>query len=403
MAPDPQTPNHRSAGASSDVLRVGAIASLKRGLEHFIDRELRLLEQNGCRIDLFPTKHRRGLYNPQPSWRLHRWSVLAVLLAQPLRLIAAPRAYLAALAEAVSVGAVGDFFLAAYFAPAMRNVDVLYATFGDRKLYVGYFAKRMLGKPLVVEIHAYELYNNPNPRLFGRALAACDRVVSVSQYNRELLQQRFGVDENKVEVVRLSVDLDSYRSRDKFIVLVVAYFVEKKGHEVLLEALSLLDSQDIELWLVGGPRDSSDSVDVASLVEKHGVASQVAFFGEQNGVALRALYQACDVFCLPSRHDSQGEAEGFPSVLIEAMASGKPVVTTRHVEIPRVVPQVLVPENDATALAAALDHVRQLPREDLLAMGRQNTVLAERHFSSTNARRTAEAGERLAGNRSEER
>ena len=79
--------------------------------------------------------------------------------------------------------------------------------------------------------------------------------------------------------------------------------------------------------------------------------SQVAFFGKLSGTALRAVYHAADVFCLPSRHDSDGCAEGFPTVLIEAMACGKPVVTTRHVEIPRIVEQILVDENDVDGLA----------------------------------------------------
>jgi glycosyltransferase involved in cell wall biosynthesis len=279
--------------------------------------------------------------------------------------------------------AVVDFLLAAYFVSKMQDVDVVYATFGDRKLFTGYFCKRFTGKPLTVTIHAYELYANPNPPLFPIALEACDQIVTVTEYNRDVLRDRFQVDPKRVEVVRLSVDLEEYKPADKFIVLIVAFFVEKKGHEVLFKAIRELGYDDIEVWVVGGDGGSDSHVDVHELARQHGVENQVAFFGKLSGTALRAVYHACDVFCLPSRFDSDGQGEGFPTVIIEAMACGKPVVTTNHVEIPRIVEQLVVPENDAAALAEALQttyasrHLRE-------TMGKRNRELAEIHFSNAN-------------------
>jgi len=120
----------------------------------------------------------------------------------------------------------------------------------------------------------------------------------------------------------------------------------------------------------------------------------VAFFGRQSGTALRALFRACDVFCLPCRVDGSGNAEGFPNVLIEAMAVGKPVITTRHVEIPRLIPELLVDENDVAGLAAAIQQVyeSQPLRERL---GKQNRRIAENTFSVRNAGQTKDILERL--------
>jgi glycosyltransferase involved in cell wall biosynthesis len=364
-------------------MHLGVIASLKSGLEPFIYREVSDLASQGARISLFPTKHQQGLYNPRAEWKYHPWSAWWVISSQPRRFFGMPVRYAFVLFQAIRYRAVNDFLLAAYFAPFMSDVDAIYATFGDRKLFVGYFCKRLLNIPLAVEIHAYELYQNPNPALFRVALLACDRVIAATEYNRAILRDRFGIPEKRVHVVRYAVDLCEYRPATKFVVLIVAFFVEKKGHEILFQAVRKMGREDVEVWVVGGLGGASSVVDVEAIVKRLGMESQVAFFGKLRGTALKAVYHACDVFCLPSRFSRDGDAEGFPNVIIEAMACGKPVVTTRHVEIPQIVEQILVDENDVDALAEALERVYQSPslRAEL---GERNRELAELHFSRRN-------------------
>ncbi len=366
----------------SDI-HIGVIASMKRGLEHFVYREMMMFEEEGAAISVFTTKYQPGSYNPRDHWRLYRCSALWVLLWQPVFLLSSPRKYLRLLLHAIRMSAVTDFLIGWYYSRSMRAVDLIYATFGDRKLYVGYFCKQILGKPLVATVHAYELYANPNPRLFAPALQVCDRIVMVTEYNRELLCREYGVDPSKVDLVRFSVPLDEFRPAEKFVVLIVAFFAERKGHDVLFRAVKKLNDENIEIWVVGDEGPEQPTVDVKGLADELGMESQVAFFGKLSGTALSAVYQACDVFCLPCRTDSHGIAEGFPTVIMEAMAFGKPIITTRHVEIPRVLDEILVDENDVDGLAEAIDRVRRSARL-CRELGRQNRELAEHVFAPRN-------------------
>ncbi len=368
-------------------MHIGVIASVKHGFEHFVHRELSYFEKQGACISIYPTKFQQGLYGPKASWSVRNWSYATLAFAQALSLMANPELYFRLLREAIRYRALVDFALAVCFSRKMANVDLIYATFGDHKLFIGYFCKQLLGKPLVCTIHAYEIYENPNPALFRHAIAACDRITTVTNYNRDQLHVRFGIDPKLIQVVRLSIDLEAYRPSEKFVVLIVGYFAQKKGHRILLEAIKRLGNDDIELWVVGIGRDSVDSVDVKAIANELGIESQVAFFGGLSGTALKAVYHACDVFCLPSHFDEFGGAEGFPTVIVEAMACGKPVISTRHVEIPAIVEQILVDEKDVDGLAEAL--LRVYESESLRKqMGVRNRELAELHFSQKNVQRT---------------
>ncbi len=377
-------------------LHIGVFASLKRGFEHFIYRELTLLEKNGAKISVFPTKVGAGLYGPRPTWSFYPWSILSLLLANLLACLTRPGKYLSLLREAIRFKAVVDFALANYFARHLQGVNVLYSTFGDRKFFIGYFCKRLSGLPLVCTIHAYEIYQNPNPKMFAHALKHVDQVITVSKYNFGQLKDRYGVESHELELVRCCIDTQEYRPQEKFKILIVGFFAERKGHEVLFQAIKQLNRDDFEVWVVGGAGAEAESIDVKGLCHQYGLESQVAFFGPLSGTALKAVYHACDVFCLPCHFEKDGLGEGFPVVLIEAMASGKPVISTRHVEIPNVIKRLLVDEKDVDGLAQALLQVHDSAelREQLAQESRETAC---EYFSATNVDKTAAIMRRVIG------
>jgi len=337
------------------ALRIAMVVSLKGGMSTFTRRDVEAMLGAGHAVDVLPAKSESGRpvpagarvllarYLPRALWGA---AGLARALAEP----AARQVLRGALHDRELVSALNA---CAFYARLPRAPDLVYAVFGDRKLFTAYYLSLLWDRPLTVTIHAYELYDNPNPRLFRKALDHCRRIMTVTDYNRDLLQSEWGVDPRRVEVVRITVDEGLFRAERPFVILCVGFVSFKKGQATLFEALRLLDDPEIEVWIVGGAGGARPAEPLA-LAEQHGVAGHCVALGWQSERAVAALMRRADVLCAPSRTDPEGRKEGFPTVLAEAMHSGLPVITTRHAEIPAIVPATVVTEDSPEELAAAI-------------------------------------------------
>lgn len=376
-------------------MNIALITSMKEGLHQFVFRDIEALDNKGHTVRLFTLLNKKGLYNPKPHWEVLAASTKETLLKLIPFVVSNPLLFARLLFKALQTSSVKNLLIAIAYAEHMDDIDVTYAYFGDHKFLVGYYLKQITGTPLLVTVRAYELYNNPNPKLFAEALDYCDRIVTITEHNKAYLCDHFGASPEKIDIVRQIIDLDSYKYEDKLRILIVGFFSTKKGHEVLFNAIKEMDRDDVEVWVVGDEAADRDNVDCRRIAKELDIEDKIVFFGAHSGNALRAFYRVCDVFCLPSRTDAHGDKEGFPNVIAEAMGFGKPVVSTYHAGIPEVIDSILVEEDNIPQLVDALNTVCDSP-ELRQQMGKRNRTVVEEMFSPANNDRLEEILKRYA-------
>lgn len=263
--------------------------------------------------------------------------------------------------------------MAAALLPALAAIrreyrfDVLMATWAFPDLVVGAMAARLFGVPLLAKVHGSDINVQtefPRRRRQIRwALDRAHRVLAVSGALGDRLEE-LGVPREKIMVHHNGVDSSRFHPSDSVEarrelgldptgrhVLFVGYLVEAKALHDLLDAAARLRRAgrlDFTTHLVGcGPLEMS----LRNLAQQLGVADRVLFHGRRPHVEVPRWMAAADVFCLPSVR------EGCPNVLLEALASGRPVVATRVGGIPELVGEddaILVPPSAPDALAEAL-------------------------------------------------
>ena len=250
-------------------------------------------------------------------------------------------------------------WLAEIAARAMpADAAVLHAHFANDAATLARYAAAASRLPYRVTAHAYDLYQDP--LLLERNLRSASRVLTVSEANRSFLEGRVG--QKEVELVRCGVDLDAFGYRDPdpprvpAEVLCVARLVPKKGHAVLLDAIAALrrDGVRVALTLVGtGPLEGA----LRDRASRAGLSDVVRFAGQLSHAAVRDAMRRSDVVALASRVAEDGDRDGLPVALVEAMALGVPVVATAVSGIPELIVAgtgSCVPPDDPKALADAI-------------------------------------------------
>ena len=262
---------------------------------------------------------------------------------------------------------------------AERDVTGLHAYFAHVPAEVAQHAARRLGVPFGFSVHARDARKVAPTALLARAArAAC--VIACNHDVADDLRSAGA----PAHLVPHGVDLGRFRPSppkgDRTLrLLAVGRLVEKKGFDVLVDALAALD-QTSTLRIIG---DGPERDRLVARVEAAGLTARVTFVGPRTHVELPVEYAGADVVVVPSVVDASGDRDGLPNVVLEAMACGRPVVGTRVGAIATALKDgdtgLLVAPRSVPALADAVRRLAAEP-EHRRTMGDRARRAVEIHY-----------------------
>jgi len=383
--------------------------------EVFIASEIYRLEQEGIPIRLFvlkaPDEEQRHpvveriaatpTYLPEATslreqpfapWLRQNWPTFAPAVRRTAR--RRPRGVLraAAAAAAQSVRArrtrwspprklyVKEFLRAAALADAVLDepdIRHLHAHFAHGTTTVTWLASLMSGRPFSFTGHAKDVWApSLNPAgLLRRKLLAARFAITCTEANRAHLQalapeatvHRFyhGLNADFTKLLSSANGRPALREGRPHI-LGVGRLVPKKGFDVLLHACAELERDGVDFDVTLAGEDGEHGAELRQLVRELGLEEHVNFRGPCTQAELFEIYRAASLLCAPSRVVADGDRDGIPNVIAEAMSCGVPVVATAVSGIPELVTHevsgLLVPPDDPASLAAAVERIVRDPQ-----------------------------------------
>lgn len=260
------------------------------------------------------------------------------------------------------------------------EIDGIHTHFATREKAACRNVASYFDVPLTVTTHAFDIYREADSWT-KQFLEGTDRIITISEYNRNYMQQELGID-TPTDVVHAGIRPEKFTpsaSSAPNRVLTVARHSEKKGLRDALEAFAIAvrELPDLEYRLVGSGRLSDSLADQANALD---IEEQVTFLHGVSDEQLTVEYDRARCFVLPSVVTELGERDGIPVALMEAMAMETPPITTPVSGIPELVDDeesgLLVPPRNPEAIARAIARLVQNDSlwDDLRRRGRSKVV-----------------------------
>lgn len=242
-------------------------------------------------------------------------------------------------------------------------VDAMHAHFASSATRVANLVHHMIGLPYSMTAHAKDIFHQDvNPASLRRKISDARFVVTVSEFNKRYLQKIMGDTPSDIRCLYNGIDLKRFRpkpavKREANLILAVGRLVEKKGFETLIHACHILNTWDLDFRceIIG---KGNLYHPLKQRIIDLGLSEQVRLVGPKPQERVRDAYRRASMFTLPCIIAQDGNRDGLPTVLLEAMACGLPVISTNLTGVPEIIDHnkngLLVPPSSPHALARSL-------------------------------------------------
>lgn len=274
-----------------------------------------------------------------------------------------------------------------------KKFDIVHCHFGP-KGNTGIILKDLgvLNGKILTSFYGYDIssYINKDENIYCKLFDKVDLMTVLSKDMKKKLIN-LGAPKNKILIHHLGIKPNRFKYKRKTFrkntvkFLTVARLVEKKGLKYAVEAFSKvvnsIGSKKIQYDIVG---DGPLKKELEEMVFHYKLQNSIKLWGWKNREEIIGMLNKAHIFILPSVTAKNGDQEGTPTVLLEAMAEGLPVISTYHSGIPEQVKNgktgFLVPEKDTKSLTKKIKYLIEHP-ETWSGMGRKGRELVEKEFN----------------------
>jgi len=305
--------------------------------------------------------HRPGIF-------VQIWATLGEIITHPLRFAKVLFWLITLLTHSPLefAKAIYELYPCCYFADKCRRfgAEHIHVHFASRSLSLGLMMGILTDLPVSCSVHAFDIFTR-SPGSLKIRLAKCKFIASVSNFNIEYLRKSCGkAVADLCRVVHCGIDADKFSSvthqREPGGMVCVCRLSPKKGLDIAIKACAKLRDNNVKFrFEIAG--DGPQRRDIEELIERLDLSDKVKLTGARPNDQLTELYSRASVFLMPCVKTPDGDMDGIPVAMMEAMACEVPVVSTNISGIPELVEDDitgrLAVEKDVDALAEILQEL----------------------------------------------
>ena len=278
------------------------------------------------------------------------------------------------------------FILAVPLARTIKKQKITFINshFADAAASFAMLCARLLDIPFGITAHAYDIFT-PQFNLREKLTYATFMLTCTNYNKKSLLEQHPDFVADKIHVFYHGIETDKFvrqvqQNNEKPEILAVGRLTAKKGFDVLLNACAEIQKNGVEFKcrIIGDGEEKEHLLDLTSMLELNDC---VEFVGAVPSADIKQFYERADIFALPCVIDKDGNRDGIPNVIAEAMAMELPVVSSHISGIPELVIHqetgILLEPHDVTGVARTVETLIKQPdkRREMGKKGR-NRVLS---------------------------
>ncbi len=273
-----------------------------------------------------------------------------------------------------------------------KKIQHIHSHFGADACFMSVLIYFLTGIPYSFTTHAYDIYRTP--KMLTEKHKYAKFAVTISNYNKKYLSECFGIEKSTIHIIRCGINLDDFKYDDKhylkkqdliFQICSVGRIVEKKGFEYLIKACDIFNKMyggTFQCSIIG---DGELFKKTTQMINDLGLSKNVKLLGRKTQDDVQKLLKKCDFFVLPCVQEENGNIDGIPVSLMEAMAMGIVVISSTLAGIPELVQGagIMVEPEDEESLFKAMKKVYKMSNEEKSKIALTQRRKIEEEFNLT--------------------